>query len=124
MLTRKVPYTDSLEMKIFLIYHLLVSIRMDFGEDSALYERHLVAHRLTELAIEEYERRAKWIEERGESSYGSHAESVDKAAKLKTLKGTIEDFKPFKTDGRFFRDEFPYGYIGMLEYFGMEEEKE
>lgn len=118
-------YTDSIELKIFLIYHLLVSIRMDFDEKSALKERHSLAHRLTELAIEEYERRAKWIEERGESSYGSHAESVDKAAKLKTLKGTIEDFKPFKTDGRFFRDEFPHGYIGMLEYFGLwEEEKE
>lgn len=99
-------YTDSLELKIFLIYHLLVSIRMDFGDDSALTERHSLALKLTGLAIKECEG------------------DIAKADKLKTLRQEIERFKPFKMDGRFFRDEFPHGYIGMLEYFGMKEEKE
>lgn len=119
----KREYTNSLELKIFLIYHLLVSIRMDFADDSALAERHSLALKLTELAIKEYEERAEWIEKHSAPFYGNHAENVDKAAKLKTLRCEIEGFKPFRTDGRFFRDEFPHGYIGMLEYFGLWEEE-
>lgn len=119
-------YTDSLELKIFLIYHLLKSIRMDFGDDSALAERHDLALKLTELAAKQYEESAKWAKKNPDptSCFNDGEWSADKASKLRELQKDIEGFKPGETDGRYFRDEFPHGYIGMLEYFGMEEDKE
>ena len=126
MLTRKVPYTDSLEMKVFLIFHLLLSISMDFDVDSALYQRFDLALRLTRLAAREYEERAKWTEKHpNATSYFKDSEwDLDKASKLRELQKEIEGFEPFEMDGRYFRDEFPHGYIGMLEYFGLWEEEE
>lgn len=120
-------YDDSLELKIFLIYHLLLSIRMDFSEESALAERHSLALKLTELAIDECKGRAKWfeswLESKGISASSDADDHAAKAKKLEELKKTIEAFNPFETDGRYFRDDFPHGYIGMLECFGMEETK-
>lgn len=120
-------YTDSLEMKIFLIYHLLMSIRMDFDEKSALKERHALALKLTKLAAKEYEDRAKWTKKHPDpTSYFKDSEwNADKAGRLRVMQMEIEGFKPGETDGRYFRYDFPHGYIGMLEYFGLwEEEKE
>lgn len=117
-------YTDSLELKIFLIYHLLMSIRMDFAKkESALKERHALALKLTKLAAKEYEWRAKWTKKHPDStSYFKDSEwNADTASKLRELQKDIEEFKPGENDGRDFRDEFPHGYEGMLEYFGMEE---
>lgn len=121
MLTRKVPYTDSLEMKVFLVFHLLLSIRGDFDERSALKERHALALKLTKLAAKEYEWRARFTKKHPDpTSYFKDSEwNADKASKLRELQKEIEGFKPFETDGRYFRDEFPYGYEGMLEYFGL-----
>lgn len=127
MLTKKVPYTDSLEMKVFLVFHLLLSIRGDFDEHSALKERHALALQLTKLAAKEYEEQAKWAKKNPDpTSYFNDGEwSADKASKLRELQRKIEGFKPGETDGRYFRDEFPHGYVGMLEYFGLwEEEKQ
>lgn len=117
-------YTDSLELKIFLIYHLLLSIRMDFAEkESALKQRYALALKLTKLAAKEYEWRAKWTKKHPDStSYFKDSEwNAGTASKLHELQKEIEGFKPGETDGRYFRDEFPHGYEGMLEYFGMEE---
>lgn len=120
----KYGYTDSLELKIFLIYHLLKSIRMDFGEDSALKERRALAIKLTKLAAKEYEdRAAKWAEKHSCRCLKDIEWNADKASKLRELQKEIKGFKPGKTDGRYFRYEFPYGYEGMLEYFWMEEEQ-
>lgn len=118
-------YTDSLELKIFLIYHLLLSIRMDFDEKSALKERHALALKLTKLAAKEYEWRAKWVKKYPiATSYFKDSEwNADKAGRLRVLQTEIEGFKPGETDGRYFRDYFPHGYEGMLEYFGMEEDE-
>ena len=118
-------YIDNLETKVFLVYHLLVSIRMDFSDDSALKERHALALKLTKLAAKEYEERAEWTKKYPvQTSYFKDSEwNADKASKLRELQKEVEWFKPGETDGRYFRDEFPHGYEGMLKYFGMEEEE-
>jgi hypothetical protein len=67
----------------------------------------------------------KWAKKNPDpTSYFNDSEwSADKASKLRELQKKIEGFKPGETDGRYFRDEFPHGYIGMLEYFGLWEEE-
>jgi len=116
-------YTDSLEMKIFLIYHLLLSIRGDFGEDSALKERHALALKLCKLAAKEYRRRAAFTKKYGETNYYKDYDyNMDKAKKLNELEKEIAGFTPFHQDGRYFRDEFPHGYENMLEYFGLSQD--
>lgn len=111
-------YTDSLQMKIEFIYELLLSIRGDFGEGSALRERKELALKLTKLAIKEFNGRIKLMLEYGENNYyGTIEDNKMYVKKLIILEKTIKKFVPFKTDGRYFRDDFPHGYINMLEYF-------
>lgn len=118
-------YSDSTENQIFLIYNLLYSIRLDFSKDSALKERRDLALKLCGLAAKEYEARAKTLKKCPEEipCWGTFKENMDKAKKLKTLAKAIKGFNAGETDGRYFRDEFPEGYEGMLEYFGMGEEE-
>ena len=114
-------YNDSLEMKICFIYELLYSIRGDFGPESALKERKDLAIKLTKLAIKEFNERASFIKKYGECSvYKSYDYNKSCAKQLKILLKTIEAFKPFHQDGRYFRDTFPYGYQDMLEYFNLD----
>ena len=116
-------YTDSLEMKIFLIYHLLYSIRGDFSKGSALKERHALALKLCKLAAKEYRERANFVKKYGDNNYyKDYNYNIDRANKLKELEKIIANFTPFHQDGRYFRDEFPEGYINMLEYFGIKED--
>lgn len=100
-----------------LVYHLLVSIRMDFSDDShsALKERHALALKLARAAADEYEWWAcnEGIYEKAQK-YGAYAEMMKKLVEV------IKGFVPGHTDGRYFRDEFPGGYINMLETLGME----
>lgn len=118
-------YGDSTENQIFLIYNLLYSIRLDFSKDSALKERRDLALKLCGLAAKEYEARAKTLKKCPEEIpfWGTYKENMDKAKKLRILEKTINGFKAGETDGRYFRYDFPEGYEGMLEYFGMEEEE-
>lgn len=114
-------YTDSREMKIALIHELLLSIRNDFSDDSALKERHALALKLCKLSIKDHKRLLQLMKKNPQLvSSGESIESiVDKINQLTLLKKTIEGFIPGQTDGRYFRYEFPYGYLNMLEYFGL-----
>ena len=96
-----------------LVYHLLYSIRENWGEDSALEERYQLALKLTELAIKDYEMYATWFKGEEAQKYADYAEM------MKTLYKEIERYTPYE-DGRYFRDDFPYGYIDMLKKLGME----
>ena len=118
-------YTCSQEMKICFIYELLYSIRGDFSRNSALRERKNLAVKLTKLAIQEYKGRVSSMLRNGVSDsfgWGNIEDIKDHIRNLEILLKTIEHFKPFKQDGRYFREEFPFGYIGMLEHFGIEKE--
>lgn len=118
-------YADATENQIFLVYNLLYSIRLDFSRDSAVKERRDLALKLCELAAKEYEARAKTLKKCPEEIpfWGTREANMDKASKLKALAKVIKGFKAYKTDGRYFRDDFPDGYEGMLKYFGLEEEE-
>lgn len=100
-----------------LVYHLLVSIRLDFSDEarSALKERHALALKLAKAAAEEYEWWAgnEGIPEKAHK-YGAYAEMMRKLVEV------IKKFVPGRTDGRYFRDEFPNGYINMLETLELE----
>ena len=115
-------YTDSLEMKLQFIYELLRSIPFDFGEDSALEERKDLALKFTSLAIKELNKRISVIKKSKKKSlplYGTVSDNREKVAQLKILKKTIAHFTPHKQDGRYFRDEFPYGYYNMMLHLGV-----
>ena len=118
-------YIDSVEMKIEFIYELLKSICCDFGPDSALRERHKLALKLTRLSIKDYVKRLKLVRRRGlrckinTRVYETSEELREKILKLKELYRTIDNFTPFHQDGRYFSDIFPFGYEGMLDYFGI-----
>lgn len=116
---------DSTENKIYLVYNLLYSIRLDFSKGSALKERRNLALKLCGLAAKEYEARVKDLKKYPDLKHywGTYEENVDKANKLRALEETIRGFEPGETDGRYFRYDFPDGYEGMLEYFGLEEEE-
>lgn len=117
-------YTDTQEMRICFIYELLLSIRGDFNRRSALKERRNLAIKLTRLAIKEYKERARYMEMNGASDsigWGNIWDLQDYAENLTLLLKTIKRYK-LKQDGRYFREEFPFGYVGMLEYFGIEKE--
>ena len=117
-------YRDSVEMKVEVVYELLLSIRGDFGEESALRERKELALKLTKLAIKEFNGRIKLMNTFGENNYyGTIQYNKECVKKLIILEKTIKRFTPFRDDGRYFRDEFPYGYINMLEYFKIGEDK-
>ena len=118
-------YCDATKNQIFLIYHLLRSIRLDFSEDSALKERRDLALKLCGLAAKEYEARAKYLKKHPEEIpyWGTREENLDRVKKLRILEETISGFLVNETDGRYFRYDFPEGYEGMLEYFGMKEEE-
>ena len=117
-------YTDSYEMKICLIYELMRSISCDFSEKSALKERKNLALLLTKLAVNETNRRVKRVKKYPKEAkiYGNWAELREQLRSLKKLLKTIAAFNPGHQDGRYFRDEFPSGFYGMLKAFDIEEE--
>ncbi len=115
-------YTDSLEMKLQFIYELMRSIHFDFSENSALEERKDLALKFTTLAIKELNRRISVIKRSKKKSsplYGTVSDNREIIAQLKILKKTIAHFIPHDNDGRYFRDEFPYGYYNMMLHLGV-----
>lgn len=114
-------YTDSRQMKIAFIYELLFSIRFDFSDHSALKERHALALKLCKLSIKDHKRLLQLMKKNPHltNSKESVASITNKINQLTILKKTIEGFIPGQTDGRYFRYEFPYGYLNLLQSFGL-----
>lgn len=115
-------YRDSLEMKLQFIYELMRSIHLDFSKNSALEERKDLALKFTTLAIKELNRRISVIKKSKKKSlplYGTVSDNREMISQLKILKKTIAHFTPYKQDGRYFRDEFPYGYYNMMIHLGI-----
>ena len=110
-------YRDSLEMMVCFIFELLRSISVDFDERDVLQERRDLAMKMTKIAIKDFKKLQRF--NRQNNLFIVHR---DKVMKLKTLLKTISSFKVGHQDGRIFREEFPYGYINMLEYFEIEKE--
>lgn len=111
-------YIDDVEMKICFIYELLKSIRMDFDEKDALEERRNLALNFTKSIVRYYHHKSKKITKNSKDFLFVKKMEKD----MKTLLKTISHFECGKTDGRYFRDTFPNGYQGMLEYFNIEKE--
>ena len=105
----------DIEYKLELIEALVKSITMDFSDDSLLKERHELAKKLTKNTLD-------MLEERSNKDYLASLKPLfDKYVQaLKAFYETLEGFSPYEQDGRYFRYDFPDGYWGMLEFFGID----
>ena len=118
--------TPEKEEKVKLIHELLYSIHMDWSEDSLLYDRYVLARRLClNLSSCLRKQRDKLILSDKFANKKECLAEYDKYLDgLGRLYDEMNNYNPNGThDGKFFNDDFPYGYRGMLEFFGIGEEK-
>ena len=112
--------TTSTEEQLKLIYELLFSIDCDWSEGSLLFERYDLAKKLCEAVIKYLKSQQEILEKSDRFSnkkYCLRLYDIYLDA-LSRLLDTIKNYNPNGThDGRYFRDEFPYGYRKMLEFF-------
>lgn len=113
-------YITTLEMKVCFIYELMKSLSYDLNEKDALNERRDLALNLTKNVIRYYHHKSRRIKRSSEEFH--EVKKIEKD--MKKLLKTISHFTCGKSTDEYFKNTFPKGYFGMLEYFNIEIEKE